>query len=218
MKKQSTAFTLIELLVVIAIIAILAAILFPVFAKAREKARQIACASNLKQLGLAFMQYSQDNDEVMPCATVALPGNGITGGWVYYDNLNIGVSTNFDVTRGSIYPYVKSKGVYICPDDSKGQNNGESYSYNSLCTNGYGTPLAFGLSLASFDQPSETMMLSEEGGAFGFTDDGFMLCNATDENNPTPRHTEGDNIAFVDGHVKWYLTSKIIGNNMQKCH
>ena len=66
-QKLRRGFTLIELLVVIAIIAILAAILFPVFAKAREKARQISCASNLKQLGLGIIQYNQDNDETYPC-------------------------------------------------------------------------------------------------------------------------------------------------------
>jgi prepilin-type N-terminal cleavage/methylation domain-containing protein len=65
-RHRKVGFTLIELLVVIAIIAILAAILFPVFAKAREKARQISCASNEKQLGLAFLQYEQDNDEMEP--------------------------------------------------------------------------------------------------------------------------------------------------------
>ena len=67
--KSNRGFTLIELLVVIAIIAILAAILFPVFAKAREKARQITCASNLKQIGLGFTQYIQDYDERLPCGT-----------------------------------------------------------------------------------------------------------------------------------------------------
>jgi prepilin-type N-terminal cleavage/methylation domain-containing protein/prepilin-type processing-associated H-X9-DG protein len=92
--RKSRAFTLIELLVVIAIIAILAAILFPVFAKAREKARQASCASNLKQLGLAIIQYTQDYDETMP--------NGVlpNGTW-----------------RHLIYPYVKSTGVYKCPSN-----------------------------------------------------------------------------------------------------
>jgi prepilin-type N-terminal cleavage/methylation domain-containing protein len=91
-------FTLIELLVVIAIIAILAAILFPVFAKVREKARQTTCASNLKQLGLAFVQYTQDYDETGPVHT-ATGGSAI--GWA-----------------GELYPYVKSKGLFTCPDDS----------------------------------------------------------------------------------------------------
>ncbi|BDI31643.1 hypothetical protein CCAX7_36940 [Capsulimonas corticalis] len=93
MKK---GFTLIELLVVIAIIAILAAILFPVFAKAREKARQISCASNMKQLALGLLQYNQDYDESMP-TTNTIWG----GGWA-----------------GEVYPYVKSAGVYACPDDA----------------------------------------------------------------------------------------------------
>jgi len=74
MKIRSFGFTLIELLVVIAIIAILAAILFPVFAKAREKARQTSCASNLKQIGLAFLQYGQDYDEIMPMGALTNKG------------------------------------------------------------------------------------------------------------------------------------------------
>ncbi|MEO7720068.1 MAG: DUF1559 domain-containing protein [Capsulimonas sp.] len=93
---KSRGFTLIELLVVIAIIAILAAILFPVFAKAREKARQTSCTSNMRQVGLGILQYVQDNDEAFPGGV-----NALGRGWA-----------------GEIYPYVKSTGVYKCPDDS----------------------------------------------------------------------------------------------------
>jgi prepilin-type N-terminal cleavage/methylation domain-containing protein/prepilin-type processing-associated H-X9-DG protein len=97
---KNKGFTLIELLVVIAIIAILAAILFPVFAKAREKARQITCASDAKQLGLGFLQYTQDYDERWPQDGGAPGGNTLGSGWA-----------------GQIYSYVKSVGVYHCPDD-----------------------------------------------------------------------------------------------------
>lgn len=106
-------FTLIELLVVIAIIAILAAILFPVYASAREKARQTTCASNLKQLGSGVSQYVQDYDDTFP-AGVAAPGNGCTG-WA-----------------GQLLPYVQSKVAYTCPDDTSLQNgSGVSFAMNS---------------------------------------------------------------------------------------
>jgi len=93
--KIKRAFTLIELLVVIAIIALLAAILFPVFATVRSKARQSTCASNMKQIGLALAQYSSDYDECYPCAEMQ------TG--IYWNMV--------------IYPYVKNGGVYICPEN-----------------------------------------------------------------------------------------------------
>jgi prepilin-type N-terminal cleavage/methylation domain-containing protein len=106
MKIQSrSGFTLIELLVVIAIIAILAAILFPVFAKVREKARQISCVSNMKQLSLGVIQYVSDYDQMYPADPPITTGNGTTSnpqycGWA-----------------GRIYPYIKSTAVYKCPDD-----------------------------------------------------------------------------------------------------
>ncbi len=107
MKRR--AFTLIELLVVIAIIAILAAVLFPVFATAREKARQTACASNEKQLGLAFLQYAQDYDDTSPC-TENWFGSGT--GWAW-----------------SLYSYIKTNAAFRCPDEPA--KNGISYCYNA---------------------------------------------------------------------------------------
>lgn len=101
--KSRKGFTLIELLVVIAIIAILAAILFPVFAQAREKARQITCVSNMKQLGLATIMYTQDNDEYFPAAydgDATIWSSGPTSHW-----------------EQKILPYIKSNGVFACPDD-----------------------------------------------------------------------------------------------------
>ena len=140
-------FTLIELLVVIAIIAILAAILFPVFAKAREKARQISCLSNMKQLGLGFIQYNQDNDELFT-------GSDFYGqGWAE-----------------KIYPYVKSAGVYICPDDPRTPDANAllyypckiSYAGNSqiLDTTGAQNP-ATPASLAQLVSPATTVLLFE---------------------------------------------------------
>ncbi|RYX86860.1 DUF1559 domain-containing protein [bacterium] len=112
MKKS--AFTLIELLVVIAIIAILAAILFPVFARARENARRTSCMSNLKQMGLGVMQYTQDYDERYPSQSIG--GNGVA---------------HLDRWMDSIYPYVKSEQLFTCPSSSvnnlyKNTNNGRS--------------------------------------------------------------------------------------------
>ncbi|MDR3709477.1 MAG: DUF1559 domain-containing protein [Capsulimonadaceae bacterium] len=99
--SNRAGFTLIELLVVIAIIAILAAILFPVFATAREKARQSTCTSNLKQLGIAFTQYAQDYDEMYPVGPLGVYNYHWGDGWA-----------------GAIYPYVKSTAVFTCPDDT----------------------------------------------------------------------------------------------------
>jgi prepilin-type N-terminal cleavage/methylation domain-containing protein/prepilin-type processing-associated H-X9-DG protein len=106
MSRVHRAFTLIELLVVIAIIAILAAILFPVFARARESARRIQCASNLKQLGTAVMMYAQDFDETLPY------GQNWHGVTLEQDkNYLLG-------NRVKLHPYIKNESVWHCPDDS----------------------------------------------------------------------------------------------------
>jgi len=108
----ATGFTLVELLVVIAIIALLAAILFPVFGTAREKSRQITCASNLRQLGLGILQYSADYDESLPSGSFQYAVIPTTCG-----------GANVDLPDGEgwasqIYPYVKAAGAFVCPDDT----------------------------------------------------------------------------------------------------
>lgn len=133
------AFTLIELLVVIAIIAILAAILFPVFQKVRENARRASCQSNLKQLELAFSQYTQDADEHMPYGNLPVSANIGPGGWA-----------------GPLYSYVKSPDVYRCPDDPTAPVQRSyfpiSYGVNSNLR---------GIALNSFNSPASTVVCFE---------------------------------------------------------
>lgn len=114
---KARGFTLIELLVVIAIIAILAAILFPVFAAAREKARQTTCASNERQIGLALLQYVQDYDEVAPC------GTSLNSWWT-------GISAIGPGWAGQLYPYIKSAGIFVCPSDTLASPTTLSYAGN----------------------------------------------------------------------------------------
>jgi|SRR5579871_1836895 len=200
MVRRSKGFTLIELLVVIAIIAILAAILFPVFAQAREKARAIACLSNIRQLGLGLAMYTQDFDETCPPEAAANPD--INGGTTCSPSVGYGVC--LEPPQSLIQPYIKSAQLWTCPDtppspkadptvwpfwDGSYANNPVTLSYaymGSVITiqaggidhntglNASGYALlgnASGATLASFDQPADTIAFIENwinGGPNGF--------------------------------------------------
>ena len=145
MTRSTKGFTLIELLVVIAIIAILAAILFPVFAKAREKARQTSCASNEKQLGLAVIQYVQDYDECLPVGIDSQSGQ--------YQFAGLGWANQ-------IYSYVKSVGVYSCPDNTTTSIPSISYAYNPNLS--FNWPKnSMDVAITQLTAPANTIVLSE---------------------------------------------------------
>ncbi|MFO8081619.1 MAG: DUF1559 domain-containing protein, partial [Armatimonadota bacterium] len=141
-------FTLIELLVVIAIIAILAAILFPVFARAREKARQTSCLSNLKQLGLGLMMYTQDYDEIYWGSTHTQAQNAEPE--TYWGHC--------------VYPYVNNHQIFLCPTGG-GRGGKATFSYNNWTFPvrphyGWNTRLAF-VAMAEVERPAETVALAD---------------------------------------------------------
>jgi prepilin-type N-terminal cleavage/methylation domain-containing protein/prepilin-type processing-associated H-X9-DG protein len=205
--RKSRGFTLIELLVVIAIIAILAAILFPVFARARENARRASCQSNLKQIGLGLLQYTQDYDERFSPSSNNEADYALSG-------LRIG-------------PYTKSDQLLVCPSHSDS-------SYNVRKVSGVGTTLTSyyvsgdtyeqpeindaltwgvfnsgsGISQAQIGAPAETIMVAErEGnGNDGHVDRGAATLSSGVSGDTwdfvTNRHLDTANYLFVDGHVK----------------
>lgn len=131
-----SGFTLIELLVVIAIIAILAAILFPVFAQARESARKTSCLSNTKQIGLAIMMYTQDYDEMYPCNNWDTPPLGTADHDAQNANYLTAMSWPFKT-----YPYIKNKQIFICPSDPNSKSGWSGYSLDGTCSDGWGIPI-----------------------------------------------------------------------------
>jgi prepilin-type N-terminal cleavage/methylation domain-containing protein/prepilin-type processing-associated H-X9-DG protein len=187
--QQYRGFTLIELLVVICIISLLAAILFPVFGRARENARRSTCQSNLRQIGLGFAQYIQDYDERLPTRALG--------------NLDIHIR---------LQTYIKNKNVFVCPAqllqplvDSAG--NPTTTIVNSSNTTSYamGFDLAGGgipTNTATIQFPTRQVLVGEIPGgvdrsaAFNTLNDARFL--------PAIRHFEGTDLLFVDGHVKWF--------------
>jgi prepilin-type N-terminal cleavage/methylation domain-containing protein/prepilin-type processing-associated H-X9-DG protein len=218
------AFTLIELLVVIAIIAILAAILFPVFARARENARRASCISNLKQIGLGVMMYAQDYDDTLPHA-YSVDGAPSPDG---IDTFGDGGATW--VWWQMIYPYTKSSQINICPSFNPSSVNRwqARYGANFIVLD---HPAYAPVKLASIQTVANTYMIFDAGnyqiqpvlvganpGAAaneylpGMGDAG-TACAATaglqQSDCQSGRHFGGDNVAFADGHVKW-LRAKVI--------
>ncbi len=199
MRKR--AFTLIELLVVIAIIAILAAILFPVFAKAREKARTSSCASNVKQMSLGMLQYAQDYDE-----TFSMLGNGyqyapVVAGNTYFNyNSATGYLYYYRSWASNIYPYVKNVQIYRCPSTTY-ENYGVAYGLPANCVNTANALVSyFGttIKMSQLKQPSQSLMISEKYGGGG---NQYVLSGQYYVGRAS--HNEGSNISYLDGHVKW---------------
>ncbi len=216
-RNGRSGFTLIELLVVIAIIALLAAILFPVFARARENARKSSCANNLKQIGLGLLQYTQDYDETTPPAWTAVGGAGYPGSWRWMD---------------CIYPYVKSTQLYTCPSASGGS---APYVYRNPATQTAGTGGPFGTygynvaywggtgggnpnnrALSEIVVPSTTLFVADvnaagnnfeiawenDTAAGGLSVGGTPRRLQCGNGEPIERHLDKLNVLYCDGHVK----------------
>ena len=191
-------FTLIELLVVIAIIAILAAILFPVFARAREKARQTSCINNVKQMTMSLLMYAQDNDEMF----------GMAGGYQ-------SARPCADWWPTAIYPYVKNVQVYVCPSNQK---QGTTYNYwaqtfplqpSYAALNG----LQY-TALARVEYPAQKIIIMDSNhpavpdwnrAQYALTCPTGTGCANGIANRIPERcpHSEGANVGFCDGHAKW---------------
>lgn len=214
--RRREGFTLIELLVVIAIIAILAAILFPVFARARENARKASCQSNLKQLSSAFLMYVQDNDEMWyswACGCNYVPGNP----HCWYPPLQA---------------YIKSTDVTICPSIGKVGRSVPCGAEVTTLTYGISYLLRQNTSIAQWQRPASCVLFADSGNIENglLSESGYVSnCGPANgqplgdasENWPSTcqwrilwrardRHNGGLNVSYMDGHVKWEKLANLV--------
>ncbi len=207
--QPRSAFTLLEILVVIAIIGLLAAILFPVFSRARENARRASCQSNLKQLGLAVLQYVGDYDERMPGSSAN--DSKVTLIWKRLEPY---------LTRIEPDPTFKGSQIIVCPSAVPASTSTYGYNFSPLCTN----PDVGCRSIAQIAAPAQTVLFSDSRSTavrdFIYppnywklnTDvDGGTSFGGNDFGEVTPRHFDGTNITWCDGHVKWHKIEQING-------
>jgi prepilin-type N-terminal cleavage/methylation domain-containing protein/prepilin-type processing-associated H-X9-DG protein len=201
--RCAAGFTLIELLVVIAIIAILAAILFPVFAKAREKARQNACLSNCRQIGQAVMMYAQDYDEFL----VPYKANA---------------SDNMTFWNYLLKDYIKTTNIYHCPSNNttKWPPPYDTYECRYCCYgyNQYGlsnttTTKITWITMAKIPDPDTRILIGDRADSLVGTDNRPSIY--MDTGTVSNRHNEGANIIYVDGHCKWSRTSYLTSTASQ---
>jgi prepilin-type N-terminal cleavage/methylation domain-containing protein/prepilin-type processing-associated H-X9-DG protein len=195
-------FTLIELLVVIAIIAILAAILFPVFAKAREKARQSSCLSNVKQIMLGVLQYCQDYDENLPIGTS-----------YWYAPDGGGASTRTDPMPWfeELTPYIKNTQIFACPSDSNNQQTVSTWPNNpktlSYCANMCFEQFGFQNISTLKDCSRYVFMLDSDAWETYWYNTTEPIDGPNQYHRPYSqaawRHNDGCNMGFLDGHAKW---------------
>ena len=203
-RRQAFGFTLIELLVVIAIIAILAAILFPVFAQARESARQSTCLSNNKQIGLGMAMYMQDYDNTFP----AQKGDG---------QLTIAAGGKLPTYYDAVLPYTKNQQIWLCPSDVVDPGKQYAPPFMGYHMNGnLITPT--GLSEASVAAPANCLLMRESGAGHLYKeaylrpypkgcDDTFIGSNGTvwrDAAKKAGPHKDGYNMLVADTHAKWF--------------
>ncbi|HIE52863.1 MAG TPA: DUF1559 domain-containing protein [Armatimonadetes bacterium] len=201
-KRDWWGFTLIELLVVIAIIAILAAILFPVFAQARAKARAASCTSNLKQLGLAWRMYTTDYDERGP--------RHYRGISPFY--INYGRTSPCWVCQGEcLHPYIKNQQLFICPDNPRNCPRSGWGPYNT-CRGGYGWNCWAGnRPMGRISYPAQFVVCADSRCHWY----NYYACSRRFQDRVKGRrrmwtpHNDGANHVFADGHVKWFKREAI---------